>query len=151
MDALSYKTTQANKQTVKKDWLLVDAENQPLGRLTSRIAALLRGKHKTCFTPHVDCGDHVVVINAEKVKFTGKKMTDKQYIRYTGYPGGQRFSSPESVLAKHPVKVIEMAIKGMLPKNSLGREAFRNLHVVSGATHKFEAQTPKAVNLNEIF
>jgi len=151
VDAQSYKTIHANKQTVKKDWLLVDAENQPLGRLTSGIAALLRGKHKTSFTPHVDCGDHVVVINAEKIKFTGKKMTDKQYIRYTGYPGGQRFSSPTSVLAKQPERVIEMAIKGMLPKNSLGAEAFRNLHVIKGTTHKFEAQKPKAVKLNEIF
>jgi large subunit ribosomal protein L13 len=151
VDSLSYKTVQANKQTVTKEWLVVDAENQPLGRFTSQVAKLIRGKHKTLFTPHVDCGDHVIVINADKIRFTGKKMSDKQYVRYTGYPGGQRFTTPEQVLAKHPGRVVEMAIKGMLPKNRLGRAVFRNLHVVQGNEHKFQAQNPKSINLNDIF
>jgi len=102
VDSISYKTIHPNKETVKKEWLLVDATDQPLGRLTSQIAKLLRGKHKPSFSPHVDCGDHVVVINAEKVKFTGNKLSEKQYVRYTGYPGGQRFATPEQVLAKQP-------------------------------------------------
>lgn len=151
MDSLSYKTTQAKKETLNKEWLVVDAAGQHLGRLTSQVAKLLRGKHKPIFTPHVDCGDHVIVINADKVVFTGKKMSEKQYIRYTGYPGGQRFATPEEVLAKHPERVVENAIRGMLPKNRLGRAVFGNLHVVVGADHKYEAQKPKAVNLNDIF
>lgn len=151
MDSISYKTIHPNKETVKKEWLLVDATDQPLGRLTSQIAKLLRGKHKPSFSPHVDCGDHVVVINAEKVKFTGNKLSEKQYVRYTGYPGGQRFATPEQVLAKQPGSVVETAIKGMLPKNRLGRAVFHNLHVIAGTEHKYQAQNPKTVNLNDIF
>ena len=149
MDSRSYKTVMANPQTVKKEWVLVDAENQALGRLTSQIAKVLRGKHKPSFTPHTDCGDHVIVINAEKVKISGKKMQEKIYTRHTGYPGGQRFMTPEQALVKKPEFIIEEAIKGMLPKTRLGRACFKNLHVVKGAAHKFEAQKPKVLNLNE--
>lgn len=149
MDAISYKTKFLNKQTVQKEWFIVDAENQPLGRVTSTIAKILRGKHKPGFTPHVDCGDHVIVINAEKVIFSGNKMENKQYVRHTGYPGGQRFMTPKEALAKKPAFIIEKAIKGMLPKTKLGREVFHNLHVVEGTAHKYEAQKPKVLNLNE--
>jgi len=151
VDSISYKTVHAKNETVKKEWILVDAADMPLGRLTSQVAKLLRGKHKPSFSPHIDCGDHVVIINADKVKLTGNKLTEKQYVRYTGYPGGQRFASPTEVLAKHPGRVVETAIKGMLPKTRLGRAVFRNLHVVGGSEHKYQAQNPKAVNLNDIF
>ena len=150
MNTLSYKTVSANKATVEKDWYVVDAENEVLGRLASKIAYILRGKHKPNFTPHVDCGDHVIVINAEKVKLTGNKMTDKQYIRHTGYPGGQRTENPERLLARKPAAVVEKAIKGMLPKNRLGSELFRNLHVVVGDKHEHQAQQPKKLDLNKI-
>ncbi len=149
MDTLSFKTKSANKETVNKEWLLIDAEGQTLGRLASQVAVLLRGKHKTEFTPHVDCGDNVVVINAEKVVLTGKKMTDKQYIRYSGYPGGQRSRTPEEVLKRKPEFVLEHAVKGMLPKNRLGSELFRNLFVYVGPEHKQEAQKPKEYKLNK--
>jgi large subunit ribosomal protein L13 len=129
---------------------VVDAEGLVLGRMASKVAKILRGKYKASFTPHVDCGDYVIVINAEKVALTGKKMSDKVYIRHTGYPGGQRTQSPEDILAKYPERLVEKAVKGMLPKNRLGRELFRNLHVVVGAEHKFEAQKPKVVDLNTI-
>ncbi len=148
MDATSYKTKFLNKQTVQKEWFVVDAENQTLGRLTSAIAKVIRGKHKTGFTPHVNCGDHVIVINAEKVKFTGNKLDQKQYVRYTGYPGGQRFMTPSDALGRKPTFIIEKAIKGMLPKTKLGRDLFHNLHVVEGTAHKFDAQKPKALKLN---
>ena len=120
MDTLSYKTISANVATVEKAWVVVDAENQIVGRLTSEIAKILRGKHKASFTPHVDCGDNVIVINAEKIRFTGKKMNNKVYTRHTGYPGGQRFATPREVLAKNPRGVVEAAVKGMLPKTKLG-------------------------------
>lgn len=149
MDSRSYKTVMANPQTVQKNWLIVDAENQALGRLTSQVAKLLRGKHKPSFTPHTDCGDHVIVINAEKVKITGKKMQEKIYTRHTGYPGGQRFMTPEEALVKKPEFIVEQAIKGMLPKTRLGRACFRNLHVIVGTEHKYEAQKPQVLNLNE--
>jgi len=149
VDAISYKTKFLNKQTVKKDWFIVDAENQTLGRLTSNVAKVLRGKHKAGYTPHVDCGDHVIVINAEKVIFSGTKMEDKQYIRHTGYPGGQRFMTPKEALGKKPTFIIEAAIKGMLPKTKLGRAVFHNVHVMEGTAHKFEAQKPKVLNFNE--
>jgi large subunit ribosomal protein L13 len=149
VDSRSYKTVMANPQTVKKEWVLVDAENQALGRLTSQIAKILRGKHKPSFTPHTDCGDHVIVINAEKVKISGKKVQEKIYTRHTGYPGGQRFMTPAEALVKKPEFIIEQAIKGMLPKTRLGRACFRNLHVVKGAEHKYEAQKPKVLNFNE--
>jgi large subunit ribosomal protein L13 len=150
MDSLSYKTISANKETVQKEWLLVDAENETLGRLASKVAFLLRGKHKPYFTPHVDCGDNVVVINAEKIHLTGNKMEDKQYIRHTGYPGGQRFTTPKELLAKKPEAVVEKAVKGMLPKNRLGSELFRNLFVYVGTEHKQEAQNPQKIDLSTI-
>lgn len=150
MDAISYKTKFLNNQTVKKEWFIVDAENQPLGRLTSQVAKILRGKHKPGYTPHVDCGDHVIVINADKVKFTGKKMDEKLYVRHTGYPGGQRFMTPKEAFAKKPGFVVEKAIKGMLPKTKLGRAVFGNLHVIEGTAHKYEAQKPKVLNFNDI-
>ena len=124
---------------------MVDAQGEVLGRLASQIAALIRGKHKTNFTPHVDCGDNVIVINAEKIRFTGKKMTDKIYIRHTGYPGGQRFTTPRLLLEKHPERIIEHAVKGMLPKNRLGRRLFTNLHVYTGDNHPHAAQQPTVV------
>ena len=127
MDTLSYKTVSANKATVNKEWLLIDAEGQNLGRLCSEVAALLRGKHKTDFTPHVDCGDNVVIINAEKVNLTGNKWEDKQYVRFSGYPGGQRFRSATEMMTRKPTAMVEIAVKGMLPKNKLGAQMFRNL------------------------
>lgn len=150
MDTLSYKTKSANKETVNKEWLLIDAENEVLGRLASKTAFLLRGKHKTDFTPHVDCGDNVIIINAEKVRLTGKKLTDKVYFSHTGYPGGQRFKTPAELMKKNPAKIIEVAVKGMLPKNRLGSEMFRNLKVYVGSDHNHEAQKPKKVDLNSI-
>ncbi len=149
MDTLSYKTISANKATVNKQWVLVDAEGQALGRLASKVAKLLRGKHKPNFTPHVDCGDNVIVINAEKISLSGNKWTDKTYIRHTGYPGGQRSLTATELYGKDPARVVEKSIKGMLPKNKLGADLFRNLTVVVGSTHKHEAQKPKAINLNE--
>ncbi len=150
MNTLSYKTVSANKATVEKEWVLVDAEGQTLGRLASVVALILRGKHKTSFTPHVDCGDNVVVINAEKVTMTGAKMTDKEYIRHTGYPGGQRIVKADELMKKHPVRLIEYAVKGMLPKNRLGSAIFRNLYVYEGPAHKQEAQQPKLIDLKTI-
>ena len=150
MDTLSYKTISANKATINKEWVVVDAEGLILGRMASKVAKILRGKNKASFTPHVDGGDYVIVINAEKIVLTGKKMTDKIYIRHTGYPGGQRKQTPTDILAKYPERVVEKAVKGMLPKNRLGRQLFNNLHVVVGAEHKYEAQKPKVVDLNTI-
>lgn len=148
MDTLSYKTVSANKATVNKEWVVIDAENVVLGRLASEVAKILRGKNKPEFTPHVDCGDNVIVINAEKVQLTGKKLTDKVYLRHTGYPGGQRKQSPKDILAKYPERLVEKAVKGMLPKNKLGSQLFRNLHVVVGTEHKYQAQKPKVVDLS---
>ena len=150
MDTLSYKTISANKATVEKEWVVVDAEDMVLGRLASKVAKMLRGKYKPNYTPHVDCGDNVIVINAEKVVMSGKKMTDKIYLRHTGYPGGQRKMTPQDILAKYPERLVEKAVKGMLPKTKLGSALYRNLHVVVGAEHKFEAQKPKVVDLNTI-
>ncbi|MEX0314131.1 MAG: 50S ribosomal protein L13 [Allomuricauda sp.] len=149
MDTLSYKTISANKSTVDKQWLLVDAEGQTLGRLASKVAKLLRGKHKPNFTPHVDCGDNVIIINAEKINLTGNKWEDKEYQRYTGYPGGQRSTSAKELLTKHPERIVEKSVKGMLPKNRLGADLFRNLKVYAGSEHGQEAQKPKAINLND--
>jgi len=148
MDTLSYKTVSANKNTVNKEWLLVDADGQALGRLASEVAKLLRGKHKPNFTPHVDCGDNVVVTNAAKISLSGKKWESKEYIRHTGYPGGQRSLSAKELLAKDPSRIVEKAVKGMLPKNKLGAELFRNLKVYAGENHGQEAQKPKVINLN---
>lgn len=150
MDTLSYKTVSVNKASANQEWILVDAEGQVLGRLASKVAKILRGKHKSTFTPHSECGDYVVVINAEKVALTGKKMSNKIYIRHSGYPGGQREQTPVEILAKYPERLVEKAVKGMLPKNSLGRKLYTNLHVVIGSEHKYEAQKPKVVDLNSI-
>jgi len=150
MNTLSYKTVSANKETVKKEWLVVDAENEVLGRLAARVAMVLRGKHKPSFTPHVDCGDYVIVINADKIRLTGLKWDQKKYVHHTGYPGGQRFTSVKELLAKKPEAIIEKAVKGMLPKNRLGADMFRNLKVYAGPEHNHEAQNPKALNLNII-
>lgn len=150
MNTLSYKTISANKETAKKEWVLIDAEDQVLGRLATKSAQLLRGKLKTNYTPHVDCGDNVIIINAEKVKLTGNKLNDKVYLRHTGYPGGQRETTPRMLLAKKPAEVIEKAIRGMLPKNRLGRELFRNLYVYAGPEHPHQAQQPKTINLTSI-
>lgn len=150
MDTLSYKTVSANRATVKKDWLLVDAEGETLGRLASKVAKLIRGKHKTNFTPHVDCGDNIVVINAEKVTLSGNKWQNKTYIRHTGYPGGQRSLTAQEILDKHPERLVEKAVKGMLPKNRLGRALYSNLHVYVGAEHNQEAQKPKKIELDSI-
>lgn len=147
MKHLSYRTISANKDTVNKEWVIVDAENQVLGRICSQIAAILRGKTKTNFTPHVDCGDNVIVINAEKIRLTGKKMNNKQYVRHTGYPGGQRFATPRMMMEKDGRRVVEMAIKGMLPKTRLGREQYRNLFVYTGTEHPHAGQQPKAIEI----
>ena len=150
MDTLSYKTIATNKSTADKLWVLVDAKGQTLGRLASKVAILLRGKHKPNFTPHVDCGDNVVVINASKVNLTGKKWEDKTYIRYTGYPGGQRTLTAKQLFDKNPSTIIEKSVKGMLPKNKLGAALFRNLHVYNNTNHDQEAQKPVSINLNDV-
>jgi large subunit ribosomal protein L13 len=147
VNTLSYKTVSANKTTVNKEWVIIDAEGKILGRLATVAASMLRGKNKTNFTPHVDCGDNVIVINAEKVILSGEKMSDKQYVRYSGYPGGQRFTTAEEMMQKKPIALVEHAIKGMLPKNRLGSELFRNLHVYAGSVHPHEAQKPKNVEI----
>jgi large subunit ribosomal protein L13 len=150
MDTLSYKTISANKETVTKEWILVDAEGQILGRLAAKVAKLIRGKMKTNYTPHVDCGDNVIIINAEKVLLTGKKMDDKEYVRHTGYPGGQRVRNPRELLVKKPTEVVAKAVKGMLPKNRLGAALFRNLYVYAGTEHPHQAQQPKQIQLTSI-
>ena len=150
MNTLSYKTVSANKETVNKEWVVIDAADQVVGRLSSITAKFLRGKYKPNFTPHVDCGDNVIILNAEKIVFTGKKMDDKKYVRHSGYPGGQRFRTPREVLEKKPIWILENAIKGMLPKNRLGSELFRNLFVYEGGEHPHEAQKPKTIDLNKI-
>ena len=150
MDTLSYKTISLNKETAKKEWVVIDASGQVVGRLCSKVAKLLRGKYKPTFTPHVDCGDNVIIINADKVVFTGKKETEKLYTRYTGYPGGQRFNTPAE-LRKRPFgteRIIKHAVKGMLPKGRLGRHLLDNLYVYNGTEHKHEAQKPKAIDIN---
>lgn len=150
MNTLSYKTVSGNKETANKKWLLVDAEGETLGRLASKVAYLLRGKHKTNFTPHADCGDFVVVVNAEKIVLTGNKLDTKQYLRYTGYPGGQRVETAGGLLQKHPERVVEKAVKGMLPKNKLGNAVYKNLRVYVGPNHDQDAQKPEKVNLDSI-
>jgi large subunit ribosomal protein L13 len=147
VNTLSYKTVSANKATVNKEWVIIDAEGQVLGRLASVVAFMLRGKHKTEFTPHVDCGDNVIVINAEKVGLTGKKWADKLYVRHTGFPGGQRFTTADAMMKKNPISLVEKAVKGMLPRNRLGSALYRNLHVYAGAEHPHEAQKPKKIEL----
>lgn len=148
MDTLSYRTISANKATVTKEWVVVDATNAPLGRISSEIAMLLRGKRKPNYTPHVDCGDNVIVVNAEKVRLTGNKWTDRQHFSHTGYPGGQRITTPVEMLKKNPATLVEHAVRGMLPKNRLGRKLFTNLFVYAGPDHPHDAQKPKEVNFN---
>jgi len=150
VNTLSYKTKSANKNTVEKEWIIVDATDQALGRFASRVAMILRGKHKPDFTPHVDCGDNVIVINAEKVKLTGQKWSQKEYIRHTGYPGGQRTEKADRLHKRRPTAVVERAIKGMLPNSRLASEMFRNLYVYEGDQHPHEAQSPKTIDLNKI-
>lgn len=158
MNTLSYKTVSAKAEDVKKEWVVVDATDQVLGRLCAKVAKILRGKYKPCYTPHVDCGDNVIIINAEKVILTGKKMTDRQYVSYTGYPGGQRFATPEILMKKsynkhlkpgmHPLYL--HVIKGMLPKNKLGAQLLKNVHIYNGANHPHEAQQPKVIDINTL-
>ena len=148
MTKTSYKTISANSKTVNKEWVLVDAAKLPLGRTASIVATLLRGKHKTNFTPHVDCGDNVIVINAEKVELSGDKWSQKQYISHTGYPGGQRIITADKLHKKNNIKLVEKAVKGMLPKNKLGSELYRNLKVFPGSEHSHEAQKPKLIDVN---
>jgi len=150
VDTLSYKTVSANKVTVQKEWVIVDAKDEVLGRLASKVAFMLRGKHKPSFTPHVDCGDNVIVLNAAGIKLTGEKWTDRRHFSHSGYPGGQKIKSPKDLFDKNPNVVIEKAVKGMLPKNKLGDAIFRNLYVYEGNEHNHEAQQPKKVNLNSI-
>ena len=150
VDYRSYKSAFVNDATATKEWLVIDATDQILGRLVSRLALVLRGKNKANFTPHTDCGDNVIVINADKIRLTGKKLTDKVYVRHTGYPGGQRFTTPAELLKRKPVAVLEEAVRGMLPKSRLGAQMFRNLHVYAGSEHPHEAQKPRTITLNEI-
>lgn len=150
MDTLSYKTISANKATVQKEWVVVDASGLVLGRMGTKVAKLLRGKYKPNFTPHVDCGDNVIIINAEKVILTGNKWTDRIYLRHTGYPGGQREATPASIMAKSPEMLIKKVIKGMLPKNKLGAQILGNLYVFSGSEHNKQAQQPKTIDLNTL-
>lgn len=165
MNTLSYKTVSANKATVNKEWVLIDATNQPVGRLASQVSKMLRGKHRANYTPNVDCGDNVIVINAEKVRLTGKKLTDRLYVKHTGYPGGQRHFNAKEMLSRVPEQiegkllrrermrgtaawVIEHAVKGMLPKNRLAADQFSNLYVYTGNQHPHEAQSPKQIDLS---
>ena len=150
MNTQSYKTVFANPQTVTKGWVVIDATDLVLGRLASRVARILRGKDKPYFTPNQDCGDNVIILNADKVKLTGRKLTDKVYVRYTGYPGGQRFATPKDILAKRPTELVRMAVKGMLPKNRLGNKLINNLYLYQGNEHRHQAQNPKIIKLNEI-
>lgn len=150
LKANSFKTVSIRKEDVQKKWLLVDASEQNLGRMCSKVAKILRGKHKPSFTPHIDCGDNVVIINASKINLTGKKWTDKEYISYTGYPGGQRIKTAQQIFDKNPSILIEKAIKGMLPKNKLGAAIFRNLRVYNDDLHNQEAQNPEMIDLKDL-
>jgi large subunit ribosomal protein L13 len=150
MDTLSYKTISANKETANKEWFIVDAEGQTLGRMSSKIAKVLRGKYKTNFTPHADCGDYVVIINASKIIMTGKKMAERTIFKHTGYPGGQKRITPLEMLKKDGTSVVRHAIKGMLPKNKLGAAILKNCYIYSGEKHLQEAQNPKELNLKDL-
>lgn len=150
MDSLSFKTVSVNKATAQKEWVLIDATDLVLGRMGSKVAKLLRGKYKPSFTPHVDCGDNVIIINAEKVKLTGNKWTDRIYLSHTGYPGGQRDITPARLMEKSPEKLLKKVVKGMLPKNRLGAKQLGNLYIFAGAEHNMEAQKPKVIDLNAI-
>ena len=148
MDTLSYKTISANKATVQKEWVVVDATDQVLGRLSAKVAKLLRGKYKPNYTPHVDCGDNVIIINADKVILTGNKWTDRVYLNFTGYPGGQKKTSPAELIKKGEAKLFNRVVKGMLPKNRLGAKLLNNMYVYEGTEHKHEAQQPKLIDIN---
>ncbi len=148
MDTLSYKTISANKATVQKEWVVVDATDQVLGRLGAKVAKLLRGKYKPNFTPHVDCGDNVIIINADKVKLTGNKWSDRIYYRYSGYPGGQRELTPADLMQKGPDRLLRKVVKGMLPKNKLGNKLLGNMYVYAGSEHSHQAQQPKNIDIN---
>ncbi len=150
MNTLSYKTVSANSATATKEWVIVDAEGQHLGRLCSKVAKLLRGKYKPNFTPHVDCGDNVIIINADKVVLTGKKWTDRVYLSYTGYPGGQRSMTPERLMEKGSSRLLLKVIKGMLPKNRLGRQLLGNVRIYDGTEHQHEAQNPRKIDINTL-
>lgn len=150
MNTLSYKTISANKATVTKEWVVVDAQNQALGRFSSKVAKLLRGKYKTNYTPHVDCGDNVIVINAEKIRLTGKKWTDREHFSHTGYQGGQVIRTPQDIFEKSPSSLIEKSVRGMLPKTILGNAIIKNLHVYSGTEHTHAGQQPKNVDINSL-
>ncbi len=150
MNTLSYKTVSANKATVNKQWYVIDAEGEVLGRLSSAVAKILRGKNKPDFTPHVDCGDNVIILNAHKIRLTGNKWADKTYISHTGYPGGQRTINAESLMTKKPTEMVRKAIKGMLPKNRLAAQLMRNVYIYDSTEHDHEAQKPKTIKLNEI-
>jgi len=147
VDTQSYKTVSANAATVTKEWVVIDATDQVLGRLATQVAVMLRGKHKVNYTPHVDCGDNVIILNAGKIRLTGNKLTDKVYVRHTGYPGGQRFATPKELLSRKPLEVLRHAVKGMLPKNRLGAQLLRNLYLYEGNEHPHQAQQPKIINL----
>ena len=147
VNTLSYKTKSIRKEDVQKEWYVIDAEGKTVGRLATTVANLLRGKHKPSFTPHVDNGDYVIIINAEKVKFTGDKLSQKEYLRYSGYPGGLKRRTAAEMLEKKPTAIVEKAVKGMLPKNRLGRDLFRNLFVYAGSDHPHEAQKPSVYNI----
>ena len=147
METLSYKTIATNKATVSKDWIVVDASHKILGRLASEVSKIIRGKHKPSFSEHVDCGDNVIVINTDLIRLTGKKWTDKVYVRHTGYPGGQRKQTPKEVLQKSSTILMESAVRGMLPRNRLGRQIFKNLYAYAGSEHPHEAQKPKEVKI----
>jgi len=150
VDSLSYKTISVNKATAQKEWVVVDATDQVLGRLGTKVAKLLRGKYKPSFTPNVDCGDNVIIINAEKAILTGSKWNDRVYLRHTGYPGGQRETTPARMLAKNPEELYRKVIKGMLPKNRLGEAIINNMYVYVGSEHNQEAQNPKVIDLNTL-
>ena len=150
MDTLSYKTLSANKETANKEWFVVDAEGQTLGRMASKIAKILRGKYKTNFTPHADCGDYVIIINSGKIAMSGNKMEDRRIFSHTGYPGGQKRTSPAEMLAKDETSVVRHAVRGMLPKNKLGAAILKNCYIYAGEEHDQEAQKPKALNLNDL-
>ena len=150
MNTLSFKTHFATKEEAQKEWVVVDATDQVLGRLSAKVAKILRGKYKPCFTPNQDCGDNVIIINADKIQLTGKKMTDRVYLSYSGYPGGQKEATPASILAKPngAEKLIRKVVKGMLPKNKLANQLINNLYVYEGAEHKQVAQSPKSIDIN---
>ncbi len=150
MNTLSYKTISANEETVQKEWLEIDAEGQTLGRFCSKVAKLLRGKYKPSFTPHVDCGDNVIIVNADKIKLTGNKWNDRVYLSYSGYPGGQKALTPADLMKKSPDKLFRKVVKGMLPKNKLGASLLKNMHVYAGAEHPHKAQKPKKIDINTL-